>query len=796
MDLSEAKRKSTVPQSESEPRRCPSQEAIIQNVAQQDITERGDHERLRRITDSTHDAILMMDPKGLISFWNPAAESILGYRRKEAIGKNLHQLLVPERYLAAHHAAFPEFLRTGRGNAIGKTVELHARRKDGCEIPIDVSLSALSLDGEWHAIGIIRDITERKRAEKELRLTQFSLEHASDGVYWLDTEARIVYANEAARRSLGYSREELLALSIPDIDPLFPKDAWTAFFEDVKKSGSKTLETQQRTKQGRVFPVEVTANYVEFDGQEYSFSFARDISERKRAEEKIRESGELVSLILDSIPEAVYGIDNKGLCTFCSPSCLRILGYQEPAELLGKNMHTVMHHTRADGTAYPIEECHIYEGFRRGLGTHIDDEVLWRRDGVSFPGEYWSHPIHRGGNVIGAVVTFVDITERKRAAQSLRDSEAKFRQLAENIREVWFVLTPTGDRTLYVSHAYEQIWGRSCDSLYLDGLAWQDAIHIDDLERVRSFTAKLSQGEPIDIEYRIRTPDGIEKWVRTRALPVRDQAGEVVRLVGVAEEITEQKRYQAELIRAREGAEAASQAKSIFLATMSHELRTPLNAILGFAELLEVEMSDRGIHDWDTDIQKIRRAGSHLLDLISAVMDLSKIEAGRMELQPVSFDVAEVVQDVAASVEALAAKNRVEVRVVCEPAMVHADKMRLRQCLFNLVGNACKFTQDAEVRIEARTEVNTDDPDKGWYAIRVSDAGIGIRAEDQERIFGDFAQADASTTRKYGGTGLGLAISRKLSRMMGGDITVESTPGQGSTFTLRFPSGAIGEPER
>jgi signal transduction histidine kinase len=230
---------------------------------------------------------------------------------------------------------------------------------------------------------------------------------------------------------------------------------------------------------------------------------------------------------------------------------------------------------------------------------------------------------------------------------------------------------------------------------------------------------------------------------------------------------------------------------------MSHELRTPLNAILGFAELLEVEMADRGIHDWDTDIQKIQRAGKHLLDLISAVMDLSKIEAGKVELQLVSFDVSEVVQDVAASVGAIAAKNRVEVRVVCEPATVHADKMRLRQCLFNLVGNACKFSQGGHVRIEAKTETCADSSlGKTWLVIRVADTGIGIRPEDQEKIFGDFTQADASTTRKYGGTGLGLAISRKLSRMMGGDITVESTPGQGSTFTLRFPRGASPEPAR
>jgi signal transduction histidine kinase len=315
---------------------------------------------------------------------------------------------------------------------------------------------------------------------------------------------------------------------------------------------------------------------------------------------------------------------------------------------------------------------------------------------------------------------------------------------------------------------------------------------MDDLERVRMLTAKLAQGEPIAMEYRIRTPEGIEKWVRTRAFPVHGEGGEVTRIVGVADEITEQKRYQAELIRAREGAEAASRAKSLFLATMSHELRTPLNAILGFAELLEIEMSERGIHEWNKDVQKIQRAGRHLLALISDVMDLSKIEAGKVELQLVSFDLDEMVRDVAASVGAIAAKNRVEVQVVCESAMVHGDKTRLRQCLFNLVGNACKFTHDGQVLIETGTDTNADNsPDESWRTIRVTDTGIGIRAEDLDKIFGDFTQADASTTRKYGGTGLGLAISRKLSRLMGGDITVQSMPGQGSTFILRFPSNLL-----
>ena len=235
------------------------------------------------------------------------------------------------------------------------------------------------------------------------------------------------------------------------------------------------------------------------------------------------------------------------------------------------------------------------------------------------------------------------------------------------------------------------------------------------------------------------------------------------------------------MIEARDLAESANRAKSVFLATMSHELRTPLNAILGFAELLEVEMADRDIHDWDEDIRKIRRAGNHLFALVSEIMDLSKIEAGKMELNLTRFDIAELVHEVATSLEALAGKNLVDLRVSCEPRQFYGDRVRIGQCLFNLAGNACKFTHGGRVSIEA----GGDKPE--WYAIRVADTGIGIRPEDLAKLFSPFTQLDSSPARKYGGTGLGLAISWRLARLMGGEITVESTFGQGSTFTLRLP---------
>ena len=645
-------------------------QSVIRDISERKRAEealRRSEARLRGITDSAQDAILMMDPSGAITVWNPAAEAILGYRSDEAIGKNLHQLLVSERYLEAHRAAFPEFLRTGRGNAIGKTVELSARRKDGREITIDLSLSAMRLDGEWHAVGIVRDITDRKRAEHALQfqhsLMRAILDASPDGILVVNNESIIESHNK--------------------------------MFLDVWR----------------------------------------------------------IPIVADAPSTQAVGMPEQTTLS--------------PALELVKDPETFLERIRE-----------LYKD--PDANDHCETELKDGRTVEHYSTNLWSESRQH----LGRVWFFRDITERKQAEQVLRDSEEKFRQLTENIREVFFVLTPSADQTLYVSPAFEQIWGRSCDSAYRNPNTWKQAVHPDDWDQTRKWVERRVLGEPVEGEYRIRTPEGLEKWIRSRSFPVRDQAGEFIRIVGIAEEITQRKRDEEELIKARELAEAANRAKSIFLATMSHELRTPLNAVLGFTELLEVEMADRGIHEWDADVQKIRTAGTHLLTLISDVMDLSKIEAGKLELQSASFDIAALVREVAASVEPLAAKHGVDLQVVCEPANFYGDRMRIGQCLFNLVGNACKFTQAGRVRVEAI-------PDGGWYTVRIVDTGIGISPEDLTKLFCDFTQVDGSHARKYEGTGLGLAISRKLSRLMGGDITAESTLGQGSTFTLRLPTGLM-----
>ena len=245
-----------------------------------------------------------------------------------------------------------------------------------------------------------------------------------------------------------------------------------------------------------------------------------------------------------------------------------------------------------------------------------------------------------------------------------------------------------------------------------------------------------------------------------------------------------------ELQQAKEAAEDASRSKSQFLANMSHELRTPLNAIIGLSQLLhdDAQDLDLGEEDFISDLQSINAAGKHLLELINDILDLSKIEAGKMELYPETFEIATLIDDVVSTVKPLVEKNGNILEVHCDEQLgtMHADQTKVRQVLFNLLSNAAKFTTQGRVTLRVtREQVDNSD----GIGFRVCDTGIGMSDEQQQRLFQAFTQGDASTTRKYGGTGLGLAITRHFCQLMGGDISVESKVDQGSTFTVRLPVG-------
>ncbi|WP_237478466.1 response regulator [Lichenibacterium dinghuense] len=364
-------------------------------------------------------------------------------------------------------------------------------------------------------------------------------------------------------------------------------------------------------------------------------------------------------------------------------------------------------------------------------------------------------------------------------------SEARFRAAIAAVQGVLWTNSAEG-RMEGEQQGWGALTGQSRDEY--QGFGWAAAVHPDDVDpTVAAWNEAVAERKTFVFEHRVRRHDGRYGTFAIRAVPILDEAGAVREWVGVHTDITEQRLAEARLDAAREAAESANRAKSQFIANMSHELRTPLSAVIGYSGMVAEEIEELGHGGLVEDVKKIEANARHLLGLINDVLDLSKIEAGRMTVEAVRFDVAAMVDEVVAAATPLVAKknNRLVLALPDGLGSMHTDEVKVRQCLLNLIGNAAKFTENGTVTLRA---ARVSDGGEDWLSFSVDDTGIGMTPEQLTKLFGRFVQADESTTRQFGGTGLGLSITRAFCRKLGGDVTVDSVYGVGSTFTISLPA--------
>jgi PAS domain S-box-containing protein len=495
----------------------------------------------------------------------------------------------------------------------------------------------------------------------------------------------------------------------------------------------------------------------------------------------------LTQALLDTAVDGIVTIDRNGLIRSFNGAAERLFGWRAD-EALGQPVSLLLPEPGQDEPGGRDAQIGRYLsiGHRGGVGIEAgaggDREVLAQhRDGHPMPIRLAVGRVeHHGDRHYIAFIT--DIADRKRMEQALRDSEEQYRSLIANSPGVTFRCRIDANWSMVlVSDAMETLSGWPAADFLAGRVHCGDLVHAGDCERVNAaIHAAVAAGESYAIEYRLLRRDGGERWVSETGRGARDAQGVAQFIDGVIVDVSESKRLQQQLQQAKESAEAAVAAKGAFLANMSHEIRTPMNTILGFTELL----LDTALGELQRKhLTTVRGSARSLLGLLNDILDTAKLEKGAVELEHIDFSMHAVCEQTFNSLRLGAQRKGLALQLDypdAEPRFFKGDPLRIQQVLVNMVGNAIKFTEAGVVTLSVRVEA-------GQVHVLVVDTGIGIAPDRLDRIFDAFAQADATTTRRFGGTGLGTTISRQLVERMGGRITVESTLGVGSCFHIWLP---------
>jgi len=659
-----------------------------------------------------------------------------------------------------------------------------------------------------------RDIAARERtaaALEEVReRARVVLDTAVDGIVVIDERGTIETLNPAAERLFGWPAAELAGRDVSVLMPDEHAAAHAGYIRRYLEAGDArvigtTRQGQARRRDGSTFTIELAVAEVRLTGRRLFTGVMRDVTERRRLEEALQSTAEMQRAILDSADNSIISTDPEGLITSVNATAERWLGYSAD-ELVARVTPAALHDrdemvrraeelSKAFGA--PIEPGFgvFVEEARRGLRSQREWTYV-RKNGSRFPVLLSVAALRDAdGAITGYLGVASDLTARKAAEEARLRSEARYRTVVEMLGE-GIVVEDASGRVADANPAAERILGVEREAFVgrsIDVAPWtllrEDGSPMPTEERPTKLA--LRKGRPVrNAVVGTLRPDGMVRWLLLNVEPLAfGPDGRATSVVASFSDITRRRAAEAEAEAARVEAERANRAKSDFLANMSHELRTPLNSVIGFAGVL-LQNHGRNLSEQDLDfLGRIQDNGRHLLGLINSILDLSKIEAGR-----VALDIAEVrlealvaeTLDMVGGVEEAGVRRvgAVEVRAEVPPGLrpIRADGAKLRQVLVNLVGNAVKFTERGSVTVRVVADQATGEADR----IEVEDTGIGIPAERQSAVFEAFQQADSTTARRFGGTGLGLTISRSLLHLMRYGISLASEEGRGSTFTIHI----------
>jgi PAS domain S-box-containing protein len=632
---------------------------------------------------------------------------------------------------------------------------------------------------------LTREVADRQGAEQALRESEekhrLLYESSRDAIMTLAPPTwRFISGNPATVKMFGAKNEEEFTCHEPwELSPERQPDGRASaekaieMIETAMREGSHFFEWTHRRLNGEVFPATVLLSRIMLAGKAFLQATVRDITEQKRAEAALRASEERLRLFIEHAPVAIAMFDRD--MHYLAASRRWLTDYLPGVASVRGQSHDEV---------FPESSDRWKAALRRGLAGEVvrEEEDRWQRaDGTVLWACYEVRPWNAADGAVGGVVIFTeDITERKRAEEELRQSEEKFRLMADTIPQLAWMARPDGYIFWYNRRCYEYT-GATREQMV--GWGWQSVHDPEVLPRVlERWRDALASGEPVGLEFPLRGADGQFHPFLTRVNPLRDEAGRILYWFGTATDITERKQIEDELRLAKEAAEAASRAKSDFLAAMSHEIRTPMNGIMGMTDLaLATDLTGQQREY----LELVKKSADALLAVINEILDFSKIEAGKLELDHTPFSLREGLGDMLTVLAIRAHQKGLELACHIAPDVPDAligDPGRLRQVLVNLAGNAIKFTEQGEVVVDVAAVGRHEGAAALRFAVR--DTGTGIPAGKLSSLFQPFVQLDGSLTRKYEGTGLGLTISSRLVEAMGGRITVESEVGKGSTFTF------------